>query len=47
MVKKYCLGIYDNLEDAIMARLLKEIEVCDDLEHRTNTELMKKYNLIK
>lgn len=45
--KKYCLGMYDNLEDAIMARLLKEVEVCDDLEHRTNTELMKKYNLIK
>ena len=45
--KRYSLGCYDKLEDAIMARLTKEIEICDDLYHRSNTELMKKYNLIK
>lgn len=44
--KRIHLGTFNNIEDAILARLTKEVEICDDLFHRTNTPLLKKYGFI-
>ena len=40
------LGLFNSKEEAIMARLAKEAELCDNLLYRTNTPLLIKYGFI-